>query len=110
MYMSRVGARIIFISLQTLMNAERIQTTVLKYAPILWGHMYAAVVLDIGWIPIDTHAMVMLIISGDKETPLSRKCFNTQISMSVLKARMDAVRPAEIRLGATPVPVDQAIG
>lgn len=91
------------------MNAERIQTTVLNYAPILWGRMYAAVVLDIGWIPIDTRAMVILIISGDKARPLSRKCLNTQISMSVLKARMDAVRLAAIQLEAIPVPVDQAI-
>jgi hypothetical protein len=40
------------------MNAERIRTTVLNNAPILWGLMYAAVTLDIGWLPIDTHAMV----------------------------------------------------
>ena len=30
-----VGARVIFVSLQMLMNAERIQTTVLNNAPIL---------------------------------------------------------------------------
>ena len=48
------------------MNAERIRTTVLNNAPIPWGLMNAAVMLDIGLLLIDTHAMVILIISGDK--------------------------------------------
>ena len=75
------------------MNAERIRTTVLNNAPIPWGLMSAAVVLDIGWLPIDTRAMVILIISGDhdKAKPLR---FITQISMSVVRIQMGVVRIA----------------
>ena len=40
------------------MNAGRIQTTVLNNAPILWGLMFAAVVLGTGLLPMDTLAMV----------------------------------------------------
>lgn len=50
------------VSLQTLMNAERAQTTVFNDVPILWGHTFAVVVQDLGWLLMDILAMVIILL------------------------------------------------
>ena len=60
-YGKNLDNNITYVSLQMLTNAERAQTTVLNTVPILWGHMYATVVLDISWLLMDILAMVIII-------------------------------------------------